>query len=143
SGGSALGVSVVDAPEHLPHAMVSAFAYDDVVMVEEFVDGIEVAVSVVDFGSGPLALPAVEIDTDGAYDYDARYNGGRSDCFGPARPDETKLMSAERVSARAHEELGLRHYSRSDMRIPADGAAHGLEVNAAPGMREASLLPQA
>ena len=68
SGGSALGVSVVDAPEHLPHAMVSAFAYDDVVMVEEYVDGIEVAVSVVDFGSGPLALPAVEIDTDGAYD---------------------------------------------------------------------------
>ncbi|HLR58798.1 MAG TPA: D-alanine--D-alanine ligase [Beutenbergiaceae bacterium] len=143
SGGSALGVSVVDAPEHLPHAMVSAFAYDDVVMVEEFVDGIEVAVSVVDFGSGPLALPAVEIDTDGAYDYDARYNAGRSEYFVPARLDETQLKSAERLAILAHEELGLRHYSRSDMRITADGAAHFLEVNTAPGMTETSLFPQA
>lgn len=143
SGGSALGVSIVEAPDQLPHAMVSAFAYDDVVMVEEYVDGIEVAVSVVDFGSGPLALPAVEIDTDGAYDYDARYNAGRSEYFVPARLDDIQLQNAEHLAILAHEELGLRHYSRSDMRITADGTAHFLEVNTAPGMTETSLFPQA
>lgn len=143
SGGSALGVSVVDAPEQLPHAMVSAFAYDDVVMVEEYVDGIEVAVSVVDFGNGPLALPAVEIDTDGAYDYDARYNAGRSEYFVPARLSEEQQSNAERLAILAHNELGLRHYSRSDMRISPNGDAHFLEVNTAPGMTETSLFPQA
>lgn len=143
SGGSALGVNIIDTPELLPQAMVSAFAYHDVVMVEEYVEGVEVAVSVVDFGKGPRALPAVEIDTDGAYDYDARYNPGRSRYYTPARLSPDQLKSAEELAIAAHESLGLRHYSRTDMRLTRDGTAHFLEVNSAPGMTETSLFPQA
>lgn len=143
SGGSALGVSVIDTPELLPQAMVSAFAYHDIVMIEEFIEGMEIAVSVVDFGNGPIALPAVEIDTDGAYDYDARYNPGRSRYYTPARLSDVQLANAQKLAITAHEALGLRHYSRTDMRLAPDGTAHFLEVNSAPGMTETSLFPQA
>lgn len=143
SGGSALGVNIIDTPDLLPQAMVSAFAYHDVVMVEEYVEGTEVAVSVVDFGKGPIALPAVEIDTEGAYDYDARYNPGRSRYYTPARLTDTQMANAQKLAITAHEALGLRHYSRTDMRLTQDGTAHFLEVNSAPGMTETSLFPQA
>lgn len=143
SGGSALGVSIVEQPEALPRAMVSAFAYHDVVMVEEFAAGIEAAVSVIDFGRGPVALPVVEIETNGAYDYDARYNPGRSQYFVPGRLTDRQSQAAEELAITAHVHLGLRHYSRTDMRIGEDGTAHFLEVNVAPGMTETSLFPQA
>src|SRR3954452_3684640 len=72
-GGSALGVSVVRSVEDLPRAMVGCFAYGDVALVERMIEGVEVAVSVVDTGSGPRVLPAVEIVADGGvYGYDAR-----------------------------------------------------------------------
>jgi D-alanine-D-alanine ligase len=63
--GSALGCSVVHSAEELPSAMVSAFAYGDVALLERFVEGLEVAVPVFDDGSGPRALPAVAIEPDG------------------------------------------------------------------------------
>ena len=65
--------------------MVDCFAYSDTALVERAVVGTEVAVSVVDTGDGPFALPAVEIVTDGPYDFDARYNPGRTEYFTPAR----------------------------------------------------------
>lgn len=143
SGGSALGVNVVAEPDELPQAMVSAFAYNDVVMVEDFVDGVEVAASVIDFGRGPIALPVVEIETDGVYDYDARYNAGRSKYFVPGRLSEAQMQSAKELAIGAHQSLGLRHYSRTDMKVTADGTAYFLDVNIAPGMTETSLFPQA
>lgn len=143
SGGSALGVSVVHSATQLPQAMVTAFAYNDVVMVEQHVEGIELAVSVVDMGRGPTALPAVEIATDGAYDYDARYNPGRSRYFVPGRLTAEQHETAESLALLAHETLGLRHFSRTDMFLTADGSAQFLEVNVAPGMTETSLFPQA
>jgi len=143
SGGSALGVKIVENPQSLPQAMVTAFAYHEVIMVEEYVDGLEIAVSVVDLGKGPIALPAVEIDTDGLYDYDARYNPGRSEYFVPARLDEQQTYTVENLALLAHENLGLRHYSRTDMRLTPDGQTHFLEVNVAPGLTETSLFPLA
>ena len=75
--------------------MVDCFAYSDTALVERAVVGTEVAVSVVDTGDGPFALPAVEIVTDGPYDYDARYNPGRTEYFTPAR------LSADAGDARS------------------------------------------
>ena len=143
SGGSALGVTLVTAPEDLPAAMVECFAYSDVALVERAVTGTEVAVSVLDTGSGPFALPAVEIVTDGPYDYDARYNPGRTEYFVPARlSDEVAGRVAEAALA-AHAALGLARLSRTDLIVDADGTPWFLEVNVAPGMTETSLLPQA
>ncbi len=142
-GGSALGVTVVTTREELPSAMVECFAYGDTALVERAVQGTEVAVSVLDTGEGPFTLPAVEVVTDGPYDYDARYNPGRTEYFAPARLDAPTAEAAARVAVEAHTALGLRHVSRTDLIVDADGVPWFLEVNVAPGMTETSLLPQA
>jgi D-alanine-D-alanine ligase len=147
-GGSALGTAVVRTPEQLPEAMVGCFAYGDTALVERYVEGTEVAVSVVDMGpdhgSGPVALPAVEIVPDsGVYDYQARYTAGMTEFFVPARlPDDLTAAVAE-VAVTAHRALGLRDLSRTDLIVDADGVPWFLEVNVAPGLTETSLLPQA
>ncbi|NCT91475.1 D-alanine--D-alanine ligase [Cellulomonas sp. APG4] len=142
-GGSALGVTVVRQAGDLPRAMVNAFAYGDTALIEQGVDGVELAVSVVDTGAGPQALPAVELVTDGPYDYDARYSPGRTEYFVPARLDADAATAVAEAAVRVHEVLGLRHLSRTDMILTADGTPHMLDVNTAPGMTETSLLPQA
>lgn len=142
-GGSALGVTVVRDAADLPRAMVNAFAYGDTALVEQGVDGTELAVSVVDTGAGPQALPAVELVTDGPYDYDARYYPGRTEYFVPARLDPDAATAVAEAAVRVHEVLGLRHLSRTDLILTADGTPHMLDVNTAPGMTETSLLPQA
>ena len=142
-GGSALGVSVVREVSALPRAMVDCFAYGDVALVEQFVEGVEVAVSVVDTGDGPRALPAVEIVADGGvYDYDARYTAGATEFFCPARLTEASAAAAADIAVRAHRAFGLRHLSRTDLIVDPDGTPWFLEVNVAPGMTETSLLPQ-
>ena len=142
-GGSALGVSLVTRPEDLPRAMVDCFSYGDVALVERAVLGTEVAVSIVDAGDGPRVLPAVEIVTEGSYDYDARYNAGRTEYFAPARLDPAAAAAVARTALTVHEVLGLRHVSRTDLIVDDAGTPHFLEVNVAPGMTETSLLPQA
>src|SRR5690625_4149052 len=142
-GGSALGVTVVTEAELLPDAMVACFSYGNSALVERAVSGTEVAVSVVDTGEGPVALPPVEIVTDGPYDYDARYNAGRSEYFVPARLDAAATEAACAAAVTAHQALGLRDLSRSDLIVDADGAPWFIDINVAPGMTETSLFPQA
>ncbi|WP_156254114.1 D-alanine--D-alanine ligase family protein [Pseudactinotalea terrae] len=143
SGGSALGVTVVREAAELPQAMVGCFAYGEEALIEQRIDGTEVAISVVDLGDGPRALPSVEIVTDGAYDFDARYNPGRSEYFVPGRLSEPQERAAADLAVLAHQVLGLRHLSRTDMIIDADGVPWVLDINVAPGMTETSLFPQA
>lgn len=142
-GGSALGVTVVRDPEDLPRAMVQAFAYGDTALIEQAVDGVEVAVSVVDTGEGPYALPAVELVTDGPYDYDARYYPGRTEYFTPARLSTEQADAVAQAAVQVHRALNLRHLSRTDLILDADGVPQFLDLNTAPGMTETSLLPQA
>jgi D-alanine-D-alanine ligase len=144
SGGSALGTSVVANRDELPAAMVGAYAYADVVLVEQFVAGTEVAVSVVDTSEGPTALPAVEIEPDGGiYDYEARYTAGRTEFFAPARLDPQTAEVVAEAAVVAHRSLGLRDLSRTDLIVDAAGVPWFLEVNVSPGMTETSLTPQA
>ena len=75
----------------------------------------DVLVSVVEDDHGPRALPAVEIVTDGPYDYDARYNPGRTEYFAPARLTETEATAVTNAAVEAHRALGLRHLSRTDL----------------------------
>lgn len=143
-GGSALGVTLVTSRAALPQAMVSCFAYGDVALIEQAVFGTELAVSVVCLGDQPSALPPVEIVVDeGPYDYDARYNVGRSEFFVPARLAPEVLTHAQEVAVTAHRELGLRGLSRTDLIVDEHGEPWFLEVNSAPGMTETSLYPLA
>lgn len=143
SGGSALGVTYVSESSELAQAMVSCFAYGDLALIEKAVDGTELAVSVIETADGPRTLPAVEIVTDGAYDYDARYNPGRTEYFAPARLTPADAERVAQAAIEAHRALGLRHLSRTDLILDSGGETQFLEVNVAPGMTETSLLPQA
>lgn len=142
-GGSALGCTLVREASDLPPALVAAFAYGDSAMVEAYVQGVEVAVSVVDLGSGPQALPAVEIQPrSGVYDYAARYTAGETEFFVPARITAEQEQACAAAAVTAHDALGLRHWSRADF-IVTDDEVVFLEANVAPGMTETSLFPQA
>lgn len=143
-GGSALGAQVVREATGLPAAMVGCFAYGDTVLAERFVDGVEVAVTVVDRGEGPVALPAVEIVPEsGVYDYTARYTAGLTDFFSPARLDDTAAKAVGELAVAAHRTLGLRDISRTDAIVQADGTVQFLEVNLSPGLTETSTVPMA
>jgi D-alanine-D-alanine ligase len=143
-GGSALGLSVVSTIEEMPDAMMHALGYGDTVLVERFVAGTEVAVSVIDTGEGPMPLPAVEIVPDGGlYDYAARYTAGATEFFTPARLTPEVAAAAAAAAVQAHRVLGLRDLSRSDLVVDAHGTPWFLEVNVAPGMTDTSLLPLA
>lgn len=144
-GGSALGLTIVHDAAALPSAMVGAYAYGDIALVERFVSGTEVAVSVVpDDHGAPLALPAVEIVPDGGvYTYDARYTAGATEFVTPARLDPEVAARTADAALAAFRVLGHRHLSRIDLIVDAAGEPWFLEANVSPGMTETSLLPMA
>jgi D-alanine-D-alanine ligase len=144
SGGSSLGVQKVSRVEDLPAAMVSCFAYGDTVMVERFVDGVELALSVVDLGQGPESLPAVEIVPEsGVFDYTSRYTPGMTEYHAPARVSDAVAARAAEVALTVHRALGLSDLSRTDAIMTEDGEVHFLEVNVSPGLTETSMFPMA
>lgn len=143
-GGSALGCTKVDTAEALPSAMVAAFAYGQVAVVESFIEGTEVTVAVIDRGDGPVSLPAVEIRPEsGVYDYTSRYTAGATRFLCPAEvPSATAERYAE-IALQVHSVLGLSDISRTDFMINSAGEPIFLEVNVAPGMTETSAVPLA
>ncbi|WP_433299504.1 D-alanine--D-alanine ligase family protein [Actinoplanes sp. CA-030573] len=143
-GGSGLGAAVVREDADLPAAMVGCFAYDSTALVEKFVPGQDVAVSIVDLGSGPEALPIVEIvPRDGVYDYAARYTAGLTTWHTPARLAPEVAARVSETALAAHKALGLRDLSRVDLIVASDGSPQVLGINVSPGMTETSLLPLA
>lgn len=141
-GGSALGASVVRTAPEVPGALVQAFAYGEVVLVEQFVEGTEVAVTVVDSTQGPRALPAVEIVPDsGVFDYESRYTAGLTTYHTPARLTGEIAAAAAAVAIGAHRALALQDLSRTDAIVDSSGQVHFLEVNVSPGLTETSMLP--
>jgi D-alanine-D-alanine ligase len=142
--GSALGCSKVTQAKELPAAMVGAYAYGSVAVIEEFVTGTEVTVAVVDRGNGPIALPAVEIRPEsGVYDYAARYTAGATRFLCPAGVADEVATACADVALGVHRVLGLRDLSRTDLIVTNDGEPVFLEVNVAPGMTETSAVPLA
>ncbi|HXF57353.1 MAG TPA: D-alanine--D-alanine ligase [Actinomycetota bacterium] len=141
-GGSAMGLSFVEASRDLPGAVMKGLAFADAVVVERKVEGTELAVSTV--GDPPEALPAVEVvPKGGVFDYEARYTPGATDYYVPARlPPEVAAACAE-VSLRAFAALGLRDVARVDLMVDGQGRPSVIEVNVSPGMTETSLLPMA
>ncbi|AYD90679.1 ATP-grasp domain-containing protein [Actinomyces sp. 2119] len=142
-GGSGLGVSVAFNADELRAAMVACFSYDDRALIEKYVEGTEIAVSVVDTGAGPRALPPVEVVSQGQYDFDARYNPGRSEYFVPARLSGDDADKVKETALAVHRTLGLGNLSRTDLILDAHGTPWFIDVNVVPGMTENSLLPMA
>jgi D-alanine-D-alanine ligase len=139
-GGSSLGVKFASAAGEVPQALVSAFSYDDRVLLERFADGREVAVSVL----GEEALPVVEaIPAQGdRYDFEARYEIGRTRFACPAELDDGLRAAVEEAALATYRVLGCSGFARIDLILAADGP-QVLEANAIPGLTDTSLLPQA
>ncbi|CAN5173426.1 D-alanine--D-alanine ligase [soil metagenome] len=143
-GGSAQGVTIVDDRSFLPRAMVDAYTYWDVALIEQKITGTEIAVGIIDSGDGPVALPAVEIEPlDGVYSFEARYNAGETRFYVPARISTDVAARAAEAALEAHRTLGLRHLSRIDIIVDGAGTPWFLEANVLPGLTETSILPQA
>ena len=143
-GGSAQGVTIVTDRDAMPRAMVEAYTYWDVALVEQQITGTEISVGVIDTGDGPVALPAVEIEPlSGVYSFEARYNAGETRFYTPARLAPEVATRAAEAAVTAHVALGMRHLSRVDLIVDGAGTPWFLEANVLPGLTETSLLPQA
>jgi D-alanine-D-alanine ligase len=140
SQGSSLGVKFAAERDEVPGAMVAAFSYDDRILLERYASGRELAVGVL--GNEPLpVVEAIPRDSD-RFDFEARYEIGRTDYVCPAEvgDDETKAIQA--VAIRTYEALGCDGFARVDL-ILADDGPQVLEVNAIPGLTDTSLFPMA
>lgn len=143
-GGSAQGVTIVEDRKDLPRAMVDAYTYGDVALVEQCIRGTEIAVGIIDTGDGPVALPIVEIEPlSGVYSFEARYNAGETRFYVPGRLSEEIVERAQQAALAAHSALGMRHLSRIDFIVDGSGTPWFLEANVLPGLTETSILPQA
>ncbi|MDA3935759.1 MAG: D-alanine--D-alanine ligase [Actinomycetota bacterium] len=141
--GSAIGVTISHTSDELPAAIETAFVHDDLVLVEAFVAGVEVTVGVLG-NDEVVALPTIEIIAEHEfYDYESKYVTGMSEHIIPARIPQSLVCECEALAIRAHEILGCRGMSRSDMIVTSDGEVELLEINTIPGMTSTSLLPDA
>ncbi|MGA4506691.1 D-alanine--D-alanine ligase family protein [Propionibacteriaceae bacterium G1746] len=142
--GSALGCTKVNGPDELPGAMVSAYAYGDEAVVEEFITGTEVAVAVLGSGDDRQVLPAVEIRPDsGVYDYTARYTAGATRFVTPAELSDEVAEACAQLALTAHRALHLSGIARIDIIVTPGGEPVFIEGNVSPGMTETSLVPLA
>jgi D-alanine-D-alanine ligase len=146
TGGSALGVKFASTARDVPSALLAAFSYDSRVLLERHVDGRDLAVSIVEGPDEPVALPVVEAvprDED-FYDFEARYEIGRTDFVCPAELGRETSGRAHELALATYRLLGLEGFGRIDLMLEErSGELYVLEANAIPGLTETSLLPQA
>jgi D-alanine-D-alanine ligase len=144
--GSALGIKMAREAKDVPGALVAAFSYGDKVLLEEYVEGRDLAVSVLDrIGGGePLVLPIVEAIAHEDDQYEARYEIGRTEFVCPADLGSEVTERAQRLALDVWRVLGCAGFARVDLMLDgASGELSVLEANAIPGLTDTSLLPQA
>ncbi|UCG21838.1 MAG: D-alanine--D-alanine ligase [Deltaproteobacteria bacterium] len=142
--GSSIGLSIVTDESKLKPALELAGEYDRLVLVEKYLEGIEITGAVLG-NLNPEALPLVEIipgDQYEFFDYEAKYKPGATEEICPARLGEEITKKAQDYAVRAHQALKCRGYSRTDM-IVSNDEVYILETNTIPGMTATSLYPQA
>ena len=143
--GSSLGLTIARTSEQVKDGIEHALKNDHRVMVEQYIDGREITVSVLG-NDDPEAMPVIEIVPGEEYeffDYNAKYLPGASKEICPAEIDEELTRTAQEYGVKAHHALQLKGYSRTDMIIGKDGKTiYLLETNTIPGMTRTSLLPQ-
>lgn len=144
--GSSLGMAIPREVGEFRGALLNVLAFDDTVLIEEYLEGIEVTCSVLDAtpGAPPQALPVTEIRpvTAAYFDYNAKYEAGATEEITPARIAPEITQEVQDIAVRAHTAIGCRGLSRSDMILVNDRPVW-FEVNTIPGMTETSLFPQA
>ena len=140
SEGSSVGLTIVKNTKGIKEALDKAFYYDDLVIVEEYIDGREITVGILE----DKALPVIEIKTENnVYDFNAKYISDKTQYIVPAELADKDAKLAQDMALQAYKTLGCRDFSRVDMRMDLKGSLYLLEINTIPGMTERSLLPKA
>lgn len=138
-GGSSIGVSIVRTEEEYNQALEEAFHWEEEVVIEDYVEGREFSVGVIDF----KALPVIEIaPIEGFYDYKNKYAAGSAVETCPAELPENVTKEMQHYAEEVARVLGLNTYSRMDFLLNKDNKMFCLEANTLPGMTPTSLLPQ-
>lgn len=138
-GGSSIGVSIVRDITELPAALTEAFRWEDEMVVEEYIEGREFSICVLE----GKALPIIEIaPISGFYDYKNKYQAGSTVETCPAKLPLKKTEEMQSLAVAAAKALGLDTYSRMDFLMKEDGSIYCLEANTLPGMTPTSLIPQ-
>ena len=138
-GGSSVGVAIAFSKEDYGAALQEAFAYDDEVIVEQYIKGREFSVGVMD----GKALPVIEMEPlTGFYDYKNKYQPGATVETCPADLPEDKAAELQECAEKVFLALRLQNYARMDFRMNEAGEIFCLEANTLPGMTPVSLLPQ-
>ena len=143
SQGSSIGVEIVEKADDIADALKKSFSYDEEVLVEEFIDGMEITVAVIGDGVKSETMPIIEITTEsGRYDYESKYTVGASHHIIPARLDEAVAERAREMAKKTFAACGLKGVARVDMMVGGD-VPYVIDVNTVPGMTETSLVPDA
>lgn len=138
-GGSSVGVYIANDDREYEQAKEKAFRYDKEIIIEQYIEGREFSVGVMD----GKALPVIEIaPKQGFYDYRNKYQAGSTVETCPAQLSEDKTLRLQQLAEEVYRALRMRSYARMDFRMGLDGEIYCLEANTLPGMTPTSLLPQ-
>lgn len=138
--GSSIGMAIANNAEELTHALAVAFEYDEQVLVEAWINGLEYTVSIL----GNKALPAIQMETPNAfYDYEAKYQSTTTQYHCPCGLDEEVESELQSLAVKAFNAVGAEGWGRVDFMLNTDNQWQLLEVNTVPGMTETSLVPKA
>jgi D-alanine-D-alanine ligase len=146
SQGSALGIKFARSAADVPTALIAAFSYDKKVLLERYVAGRELAVSILEQDGEPRALPIVEAvpEQDAFYDFESRYEIGRTRFICPAELERDVSARVQDLALQAFQLLGCSVFARVDLMLDTETSEpFVLEVNPIPGLTGTSLLPQA
>lgn len=144
NGGSTLGVTIVEHEDFFLPALSHAFQFADQVLVEDLIVGDEFTVAVIDEEGQSIPLPVIQIIApDGFFDFESKYIDGKmAHEVYPAPIDEALTHALQQAALTAHQTIGVRHMSRSDFIVDANGKIWFLEINTIPGVTKNSLLPK-
>ncbi len=136
--GSSLGISIVNKKEALPSALEKAFSFQEVALIEEYIEGKELTVGILE--DRPLAVVEI-IYAQEYFDFWAKYSDAKTTYIAPANLERNVYERVQATALAAHYALGCRHFCRVDIRLNPYGIPYILEVNSIPGLTSHSLLP--
>ena len=140
SQGSTIGLTIVQYENSFDAAVIDAFKYDNEILIEKFISGREITVSIV----GNEILPIIEIiPKHNLYDYECKYTEGMTEYICPAVLDEGLTKKIQETALNVYKLLKCRHYGRVDFRLGHNNLHWFLELNTLPGMTDTSLVPKA
>lgn len=139
-GGSTIGTTIVTSPDDMSEALQSAARYGDEILVEKYVDGVDITIGVIN----GEPLPVIQIvPRSGFYDYTSKYTPGKTEYLVPAPLPRQTTEKAQALAKAAYQALECAGAARVDFRLDQKGELAILEINTIPGFTETSLLPMA